>query len=355
MSAALTRYDGYNERQVAIIKDQIAKGASDEELSYFLEVCRLTGLNPLQKQIYAVMRWSDGKQRMTIQTGIDGYRLLAARSHELAGIDDAVYDRDDNEHPNRATVTVYRKPQLHGERVAYTATARWSEYVQTTKDGASRRPCGLKMPYLMLAKCAEALALRKAFPAELSGLYTADEMAQADNAAILSESAARNLSGRTSFTSLTPPQKRFAQKQRRSPRTIVIQHIIGDDLSIGEFVRGGAQLGLNSKQMSERLGIPQADFHKINRREALEQLAGVVPEKAEAPAEPEEIAFVEEDHSQDADVAQDAPAEEEKPFNALGDVAFRKLCNSAGLKSIGQVETFLDAKFSGGPTRASRP
>lgn len=80
-------------------------------------------------------------------------------------------------HPNKATVTVYR--MVSGTRVPFTASARWKEYAQTDKDG---NPVAMwkKMPYLMLAKVAEALALRKAFPNDLSGLYTNEEMAQAD-------------------------------------------------------------------------------------------------------------------------------------------------------------------------------
>jgi phage recombination protein Bet len=166
---APTQEHSFTPEQIAIIKNSVAKGVSNDELDYFLEVCRSTGLNPLHRQIYAIVR--SGK--MTIQTGIDGYRLLAARSRRHAGTDDAIYDTETAPHPNKATVTVYRL--TGGQRCPYTATARWAEYKQDAGQMWS------KFPYLMLAKCAEALALRKAFPAETSGIYTDEEMMQADN------------------------------------------------------------------------------------------------------------------------------------------------------------------------------
>lgn len=174
----------YTTAQRDLIKRTVAAGTSEEEFELFVEVCRMTGLNPFAKQIYAIMR-NAGKdehghwvKRMTIQTGIDGYRLLAARTGALAGIDDAEYDSEDTKHPAWARVTVWRLVQ--GQRMPFTAKARWSEYAATDKDEKLTGQWG-KMPYLMLGKCAEALALRKAFPAELSGVYTAEEMEQADN------------------------------------------------------------------------------------------------------------------------------------------------------------------------------
>ncbi len=174
----------YTTAQRDLIKRTVAAGTSEEEFELFVEVCRMTGLNPFAKQIYAIMR-NAGKdehghwvKRMTIQTGIDGYRLLAARTGALAGIDDAEYDDEDAKHPAWGRVTVWRLVQ--GQRMPFTAKARWSEYAATDKDEKLTGQWG-KMPYLMLGKCAEALALRKAFPAELSGVYTAEEMEQADN------------------------------------------------------------------------------------------------------------------------------------------------------------------------------
>jgi len=183
---ALSKEFGMTANQLSVITNAIAKGATVDELRYFMAVAKKAGLDPLTKQIHFVKRKSrnmDGSytEIASIQTGIDGYRAIAERTNTLAGIDDATYDSEENAHPNKATVTVYR--MVAGNRVAFTASARWSEYCQTRTYQGQTKPMGLweKMPYLMLAKCAEALALRKAFPNDLSGIYTNEEMQQADN------------------------------------------------------------------------------------------------------------------------------------------------------------------------------
>lgn len=167
----------WSPREVDLLKEQIAKGCTDMELTLFAKVCQRTGLDPFARQIYAIKRGSGDRAKMTIQTGIDGYRLSASRSGDYAGSDDIEYDTEEAEHPAWARATVYRFVQ--GQRVPFAAKARWSEYCQQY-DG---KPSDMwkKFPYLMLGKCAEALALRKAFPAELSGMYTDEEMTQADN------------------------------------------------------------------------------------------------------------------------------------------------------------------------------
>lgn len=148
-----------------------------EDFLYFLYVCKRTGLDPMAKQIYAVYRWDTrlGKEKMTIQVSIDGMRVVAQRSGEYAGQDDVIYEPSDEKTPNpeKARVTVYK--MVKGARCPITATARWNEYAQ--KDGKGEL-IGLwkKMPYLMLGKIAENLALRKSFPNELSGLYAEEEM-----------------------------------------------------------------------------------------------------------------------------------------------------------------------------------
>lgn len=168
----------FNREQIELIKRTVAKGSTDDELALFLYTAQKRGLDPLVKQIYAIKRKTKDGEVMTIQTGIDGFRAVASRTGQLAGSDDAVFDSETSSHPNKATVTVYR--MVNGQRCPFSATARWDEYKQVKYSGELM---GLwaKMPYTMLAKCAEALALRKAFPEDLSGLYTFDEMAQADN------------------------------------------------------------------------------------------------------------------------------------------------------------------------------
>lgn len=175
-------------KETIIGVDKHGKPRPDADFKLFLYACKQTGLNPLMKQIYAVYRWDTrvGREVMSIQTGIDGFRLIAQRTGLYAGSDDPIYDNETEQHPNKATVTVYKLNEKTGERMPITATARWDEYCQRDKDGKPSNMWG-RMPYNQLAKCAEALALRKGFPNELAGIYTDDEMAQANNQNIITD------------------------------------------------------------------------------------------------------------------------------------------------------------------------
>lgn len=154
-----------------------------EDMLFYLNVAKKLGLDPSLKQIYPVYRWDSrlGRERMIIQTGIDGFRLVAQRSNQYGGQDDAVFKVEEIFDPVSgetkkqlvATVTVYKI--VGSTRMPVTASARWHEYVQTQKDGS---PVAMwrNMPYNQLAKCAEALALRKGFPQDLSGVYISEEL-----------------------------------------------------------------------------------------------------------------------------------------------------------------------------------
>lgn len=164
--------------------DQKGNERPFEDLLIFLMTAKRTGLDPMAKQIYPIYRWDSrvGAEKMTIQAGIDGLRATAQKTKLYGGSDDAVFEEKDGK-PIKATVTVYKLNEKTGERMPTTATARYSEYVQTKINRKTNQEevMGLwkKMPYNQLAKCAEALALRKAFPNDLSGVYSEDEMSQA--------------------------------------------------------------------------------------------------------------------------------------------------------------------------------
>jgi phage recombination protein Bet len=164
--------------QMALIKHTIAPDATDAELQLFLYDNARRGVHPLDKLIFFTKR----KGKYTPITSIDFMRMRAAETGEYAGSDDAVFvDIPATvklpNRPDAAKVTVYRL--IQGQRCPFTATARWDEYYPGDGDiGFMWR----KMPHTMLAKCAEAMALRKGFPQQIAGLYTAEEMAQANDA-----------------------------------------------------------------------------------------------------------------------------------------------------------------------------
>ena len=175
--ARIAQATGYDAEKVELIKDTIARGASDDELMLFLHLAQRSGLDPFSRQIYLIERRANvnGEWKTTRQpqTGIDGLRLIADRTDRYAPGRQPSYTYDAA--GGLLTATAYVKKFVRGEWHEIAATAHYDEYVQRKKDGQPNQMWAEK-PHIMLAKCAEALALRRAFPAEMSGLYTADEI-----------------------------------------------------------------------------------------------------------------------------------------------------------------------------------
>lgn len=160
-----------------LLKRTICKNATDDELQLFIHACNRTHLDPFMKQIYAVKRGPEGKQVMTIQTGIDGYRLIAERTGKYMPGRECTFVYKDNK---LFSATAYVKKLASDKQWHEVAhTVYWDEYVCRTKSGD---PVSMwrDKPHIMLGKCAEAGVLRRAFPAEVSGVYTKEEMEQAD-------------------------------------------------------------------------------------------------------------------------------------------------------------------------------
>jgi phage recombination protein Bet len=178
----------FSPEQVEVIKRTICKSATDDELSLFLIQCKRTGLDPFSRQIWAVKRWDskEGREVMSIQTSIDGFRLIADRTGKYEGQVGPWWCGKDmkwldiwphDEPPFACKVGVLRS----GFKELVYGLAKFWSFAQTVKGGALN-PFWARMPDHMIAKVAESLALRKAFPNDLSGLYTTEEMASAIDA-----------------------------------------------------------------------------------------------------------------------------------------------------------------------------
>lgn len=175
-SQQLQRVEITNE-QLQLAKNTVAAGLNPAEFELYLYDCKRQGVHPLDRLLIPVVTKDDqGNRRLAMWTTIDLLRSRAAESGEYAGSDDPAFGYiEPAKNPMTATVSVYRLVQ--GHRCVFTATARWEEYFPGEKRGFKWK----QSPHIMLGKCAEALALRKAFPKQLASLYAQEELERAES------------------------------------------------------------------------------------------------------------------------------------------------------------------------------
>lgn len=175
--------DYSNPKMLDTIRATVAVDATDAELAMFVAFCESTGLNPFKKEIWFIKTkarsWtgSDGRPvvvepRVTMMTGINGFFQIANKHPQYDGMSEPDFEEGSDGLPRKCTVRVYRKDRSHPS----VGVARWSEYFPgATKKGESQWE---KKPFHMLAKVAKSIALREAFPQELNGLFTEDEISE---------------------------------------------------------------------------------------------------------------------------------------------------------------------------------
>lgn len=177
-----------------VLSNSLYPGAARESIQLVINYCKASKLDPMLKPVHIVpMYCATGEKnekgydikamRDVIMPGIGLYRIQAARSNEYAGVSDAKYGDDvfenlgglDITYPKWCKVTVKRLLS-NGAIAEFSATEFWKEnYATKNKDTSSPNAMWARRPYAQLAKCAEAQALRKAFP-EIGAAPTADEM-----------------------------------------------------------------------------------------------------------------------------------------------------------------------------------
>lgn len=198
------------DRQMATLRSTIANDCNAPEFNLFVEYARRIGLDPIRKQIIPIIfSANDPKKRnMQIVVSIDGLRTIAERVQNYRPDDEEpqyVYS-DELKHPDTNPLGIEKcvvkawKQDSKGDWYPVKASAYWDEYVPIkTWDGTAKidsKTLWPKMPRLMIAKCAEALALRKGWPDQFAGIHLDAEFDRAKTSDIdATESVNRYIEG----------------------------------------------------------------------------------------------------------------------------------------------------------------
>ena len=324
VSSPLAARWGLSDEKLAVVRSVIAPDAPDDVLDLYFERCKIAGCDPFSKMIYCINRPSkprsgekpnraDGKiDRWSFQSSIDLFRSIADQSGEYTGQVGPFWCGEDGvwtdvwlarKHPAAAKVGVLKRTFTD----TLWAVARWDSYVQTDWDG---NPSGLWKTHgdVMIAKTAEALALRKAFPQKLQGLYTSDEMSQADRG----ERDERPAQVVSTSPTVTVPQPALVTAKADAPRAKsptelaalfddakipgafkdwLVEHIAPDLPQRAKKVLTAAELLEAERQIAAYVAIPEAEFMDTQEAAFDEALGEIAAEVEAQRSEPEPAAI----------------------------------------------------------------
>ncbi len=259
----------FTPEQIDLIKRTVANGTTNDELKLFLYMASRTGLDPFARQLYAIKR----KGKMVIQIGIDGYRVIADRTGRYAPGREPTFHYDNE--GKLKSATAYVKKLVGGTWHEVAATAHWEEFYPGDGEiGFMWR----RMPHTLLAKVAETQALRRAFPAELSGLYTNEEMAQADSdiAAPAEASPIENASQLKAIRELSPHPTHFIEHDSNQSLPLITKvtvsepsQLVGDNSNRELLKRIGKITGHAIKEIATTLetNFPGLKSHQLGESE----------------------------------------------------------------------------------------
>jgi len=162
MANELVTIDFKDREMIATLKATVAQGLSDQEFTLFAEFCKSTRLNPFKREIWAIKAGN----RLQLMTGINGFFAIANSHPQFDGLECDV-ETDEKGLPIKAVARAHRKDRK------FPAVG-----IALLRESKGQSPIWNQQPSVMLTKVAKARALREAFPQEMGGLYTDDEMPQ---------------------------------------------------------------------------------------------------------------------------------------------------------------------------------